>query len=319
MKLSDKANINFVKDLVLNHEYEKTNDSLWLLKKEVLFIDFNISNRKTLGSYGTKTTMYKDYYLNKPVDSLDISYLGAQKTKVLDSAYLKTNDYWAKTRHEELTDKEKLTFTMVDSLKKIPLFQNYVNVVKMLFTGYFKIGYFEYGPYTSLFSWNSIEGERFHFGGRTSVNLSKTFQYEGYLAYGTKDQAFKYSLGVLFLIHKDPRQYIKFTYKNDLRQLGQSFNAYGEDNFFSSFLRHGPSNKLLWMKEGKIVYKKEWSKGLTTDLLLTKRDIASSQFVPIAVKVSNNDTISIHDVNVTEMRFRAHISFDERFVYNDFD
>ena len=60
-----------------------------------------------------------------------------------------------------------------------------------LTSGYAHLGKVDIGPSSSFYSFNSVEGQRFRFGGRTSTDFSKRITFDGYLAYGLKDSTGK--------------------------------------------------------------------------------------------------------------------------------
>ncbi|MDY6800197.1 MAG: DUF5686 family protein, partial [Bacteroidota bacterium] len=63
MRMANDVNINFINDFVAEYEYEQINDSIWFMKNEKLFFDFNLTDR-TLGFFGKKTTHYKNININ---------------------------------------------------------------------------------------------------------------------------------------------------------------------------------------------------------------------------------------------------------------
>jgi len=70
MRIAKDVNLNWVKDLVSNNEFQKLNDSTWFLKKQNLFVDFMISEKdstKQMGFFGRKTISYKNIILNQPL------------------------------------------------------------------------------------------------------------------------------------------------------------------------------------------------------------------------------------------------------------
>ena len=64
LRIAKDANINFVNDLLVNHEYSLVNDTTWFLTKDQMFVDFNLQD-STTGFFATKTTSYKDVHMNK--------------------------------------------------------------------------------------------------------------------------------------------------------------------------------------------------------------------------------------------------------------
>lgn len=162
---------------------------------------------------------------------------------------------------------------MVDTLKTLPRFKTYIDILQMIAMGYYEKGLFEYGPYASLFSYNEIEGVRFRIGGRTSNDFSTKVRFSGHLAYG-KDEKFKYGLSGLYMIDKNPRKALGINYIKDLQQLGTSQNAFRED-FMAFLFRRNPADKLSLLEETKINYEHEWFNGFQNTLNFIVQNISS--------------------------------------------
>src|SRR5688572_19986391 len=223
MRIVEDANINFVDDLAVVKEYSRVNNTNWMLVKELLVVDF-VARKDGIGLIGRRSASYRDFKLNEP--SPDSIWNGSLNIQVLDASFAKEDSFWVVSRHDSLTDREKKIYHMVDTIKTLPAYKTYVDMITLFVTGYYDAGYFEIGPYFTLYSFNAIEGSRFKFGGRTSNEFSNRLRLEGYLAYGTKDETFKYMAGFRYYLNTKPREAIGAQYKYDVAQLGQSENAF---------------------------------------------------------------------------------------------
>ncbi|PLX01768.1 MAG: hypothetical protein C0594_12610, partial [Marinilabiliales bacterium] len=267
IRLAKHANVNWVNDFVAELEYKYVEDSMWMLSRENLLVDFNVTDDMTIGFFGKKTTSYKNYVLNKPMDKdFYKGAIGDEVMEVKEDALEKDEDWWAEARHDSLSVREEGIYNMIDSIKDVPLFRTYVDVISTLVTGYFKWGYIEIGPYVKLYSFNNIEGNRLKFGGRTSTKFSEKLFIEGHIAYGTKDQKFKYALGAKYHLSKNPFQQIGLSYKDDLEQLGESPDALQEDNLLGSIFRRENDFKLNHVTEYNAFYEYEWFPGFSNTL-----------------------------------------------------
>src|SRR5699024_2132486 len=62
MQASKSANINWIRDIYIEQEYEVLNDSVFLLKRDHFFSDFSLREKDdATGMYGKRTTMYDNY------------------------------------------------------------------------------------------------------------------------------------------------------------------------------------------------------------------------------------------------------------------
>ncbi len=277
MRLADMVNLNFVNDMVSSAEFVPLNDTLWFPKNMSLFVDFNLTD-KTTGFFGHKTISYDSVRLNPEFPQEIVSM--ASNVQVKTGALNQDTSYWQDARPFELSPKEQGIYTMVDSVQQVPMYKTFVDIINMFINYYYVIGYIEVGPYYKTYSFNEIEGNRFRISGRTSNKFSKTLMITGFAAYGDKDDRFKWGIGTLYMLNKNPRETLSFDYKKDIEQLGQSPNALTEDNILTSFLRRNPNYKLTLVEEYSSTYEKEWFTGFSNKLTLNHRVIYPTEFIP---------------------------------------
>ena len=186
MSIPKDANINFINAASIVQEFTQV-DSTWMLSKDRLVIDFAM-NKNQVGIYGRKTTSYKDFKINQPKDTKFYEF--GDKIIVEDSALLYTNEFWDKNRHDSLSIREKKIYHMIDTIKTLPVYRTWVDVLTLFVSGYKVVNNFEIGPYFNLVSYNRVEGLRTRFGGRTSSKFSRWYELQGYVAYGFRDEKF---------------------------------------------------------------------------------------------------------------------------------
>ena len=319
MRIAKDVNLNWVKDLVSNNEFQKVNDSTWFLKRQHLFVDFMLAEKdstKQMGFFGRKTISYRDVKINIPIEE-EIAKLD-NNVIVEETALTQSKEYWNKVRPFKLSKRELGIYAMVDSIQNIPLYRNITDAIRTFATGYYIHGKFEYGPYYKLFSFNEIEGNRFMFGGRTSNDFSTKILLNGHLAYGNKDKKFKYGLGFLYMINKLPRETFGIQYKHDIQQLGKSPNAFTEGNILSSLLKRNPNNKLTMVNQLEAHYEKEWFQGFSNTLKFRYRDISPTKYVPFNNTAINGGT-PILGITSTEMELRTRFTQNEKMVMGEFE
>ena len=193
MRVPKQININFVKDLSLEQEFTQYNDSVWMLTKDKLIIDYNFS-RKGRGFYGKKDVTFSDYEFNNELP--DTIYDGLEKVIKEEDATIKNDEFWDTARPDTLTQSEKDVYVMIDSVQNIKAFKRFMDITMLLVSGWQKVGpYIEVGPITAFYSFNDVEGFRLRGGFRTTPALKENMYFDTYLAYGFKDEEFKYMLG----------------------------------------------------------------------------------------------------------------------------
>lgn len=320
MSIADDANINFINSTAIVQTYTQI-DSTWMMQKERLVIDFNpfpIEQKKKsmMGIYGRKTADYSKFKINQPKESKFYSL--TDNLKVQDDAFKKDDAYWLEHRHDTLSKNENQIYKMVDTLQTLPVYRNWIDVLTIFVTGYKVAGNFEYGPYFNMFSTNEIEGNRFRFGGRTSNKFSRWYELSGYAAYGTRDEKFKYSLGIRAFLDKKPRTMVGMYYKNDNEILGQSQNGFTTDNILASVFRITPLRNLTNVKQIYAYIDREWFTGFSTKLSFYNREMMplgnfryEYQKTPAAIGTKESITTS-------EIRLLARLAYNEKYVDGEF-
>ncbi|MAC95276.1 MAG: hypothetical protein CMC96_07230 [Flavobacteriales bacterium] len=316
--INENANINFINGFEVKQEYKKVDNQYWMLSKDELVVDFQVGE-KIMGLYGRKHTSYKDFVINKPLE--DKYYEGIDNVTVLKDANNKEQSFWQTARHDTLSKNQQGIYEMVDSVKNVPAFRTFIDVVQLIFTGYKEVGWFEIGPYFKAYSYNPVEGHRFRLGGRTSNNFSTRVMLNGYLAYGLTDQRFKYNGGVLYKLSDNPRQRVEFQYKRDVEQLGQSRNAFAEDNILSSFLRRNPNDKLTDVESFEFSYEREWITGFSNKLFLTKRLMRPLGSLEYRRFNADPEIGVVEDemINTSEVSLYTRFAYKEKFVEGEFE
>lgn len=100
-------------------------------------------------------------------------------------------------------------------------------------TGYFPVGFFDIDLKT-LFKYNAHEGFRLGVGGVTNKKLFENYKLGGYIAYGFKDETFKYSVGGSALLNKEKKAWVSLYYTDDIKEIG-TYDFLTDARFYSLF------------------------------------------------------------------------------------
>ncbi len=316
MRIAEDANINWIDDMAIVQEYTRVDNKQWMLSKDMLVIDF-AAREEGMGFIGRKTTSYKKFLFNQPIN--DEIFNGTENIVVVDEALSRTNDFWDKERHDSLNEREQKIYHLVDTIKTLPAFKTYVDIITLFFTGYYTTGYFDLGPYYTFFSFNNIEGARFRISARTSNKFSTRLELNGGLAYGTKDMNFKYAYGFRYMLSKKPRQFIGFSYRDDVQQLGQSDNAFQDDNILTSIFRTSPANKLTHTKVTKSWYEREWIPGFSNKIMLMHGVISPLGSLDYSYYTNPEHTEVEENIRATELSINTRFLYREKFINGKMD
>lgn len=315
MSIPKDANINFINAANIIQEFKRI-DSTWMLNKDRLVIDFSV-NQKQVGVYGRKTTSYMDFVINQPKDTKFYEF--GDRIIMEDSASLHTDEFWDKNRHDSLSIREKRIYHMIDTIKTLPIYKTWVDIFTIFVSGYKVVNNFEIGPYFNLISYNRVEGPRVRFGGRTSSKFSRWYELDGYVAYGFKDEKFKYSVGFKTFISKKPhRQLVGMTYKSDYEILGQSQNGFSQDNIFASLFRTSPLTNLTRVDQTFVWYEREWAEGLSSKITLIGRTITPLILNSYKYYKADGSIHTKENIRNTEVRVNVRFAHKEKFISGDF-
>jgi len=240
MAVTKSANINWVKDIYVEQEFDVLNDSIFLLTKDYLMSDFAVNKKeKSKGVYGKRTTYYQNHKFNieKPAN-----FYKEEVNFVDNEVYKKSDEYWEENRFEKLSKDEQGVYKMLDTLQDVKAFKRITNLVQILASGYINYDFLDIGPIFSTFGYNEVEGLRTQLGGRTYFGPNDTWRVQAFTAYGFKDQKFKYGFAGKWMVDKKNRIIISGGNRRDVEQLGASLTttndilarSYGSSAFFTT-------------------------------------------------------------------------------------
>ncbi len=225
LQASKSANINWVKEIYIEQEFEVLNDTLFLIKRDYMLSDFALNKKeKSRGVYGKRTTLYDNYVFDKPKDE---AFYDVEVYNYNEDAYNRDDDFWVQNRMESLNKDEKGVYKMLDTLKTVKKFKRLYNVGSILASGYIEVPSLnmDIGPIFSIFGFNEVEGTRIRAGGRTYFGPNDLWRVEGFLAYGFRDDKFKYGISGKWLIDKKNRLIISGGNRRDVEQIGANLTA----------------------------------------------------------------------------------------------
>ncbi|MFK8101626.1 MAG: DUF5686 family protein [Saprospiraceae bacterium] len=322
MRMSPGVNINLVKRVIIFQEFDFFQEEYWLPVKQKIVVDFRAA-KQLPGMIGRKTVSLKKYNINE--ERAALRTLPVEQEYDLEEV-AKDAAFWEEARHDKLSKNEKAIYAMVDSVKQVPLYKTYVDIMYTLVSGYKALGPVEVGPYFSLYSNNPVEGHRFKLGVWTSNSFSKRVRFGGYLAYGTHDQRFKFGGDLQWNLSKRPRIVFGLAYKDDVGLTSGNSEEIGEGNLFSGIYRRNILQKLIHVKEAKAFYERYWKKGWSTRVTLLQRQIDpyggidaegrgfNYAYLPDAESLSVVDTT----INATELILKARYALGEKFLDGQF-
>ena len=136
-----------------------------------------------------------------------------------------------------------------------------------------------------------------------------------FVAYGFKDEEFKYGGDLLYMFSKEPRITGYAQYKKDIEQMGLSPFSLAEDNILTSILRRNPNYKLNMIELTKVRFDYEWLPGISSGIEVAYRNIKPSDFVTFK---KYDGTIDTHLPDAT-ISLSTRIARGEKYVQGEFE
>ena len=169
MTVSKDINLNFVRDLDIELDFNKDHNNKFYLSKSSLGIDFAITG-KGKGIKGKRVVLINDYQqgLARPDSTYAVPDVYVAQQAPEEDA--KPESYWATLRPEPLSQSESLIYANIDSLQRMPSFRTIMDIGALVFSGYKQAGPVEIGPVNTFYSYNPVEGFRLRVGAEPQSN-----------------------------------------------------------------------------------------------------------------------------------------------------
>lgn len=246
LQATKSANINWIRDIYIEQEFDVLNDSVFLITRDYFMSDFSFSEKDSArGVYGKRTTLYDDYQFNikKPK-----AFYKQKPDNYRYEIFNKPDTFWEEKRLEPLNEDERQVYKMLDTLQSVDAFQRLYDIGTILVTGYVEFDGWDYGPLFSTFGYNDVEGLRLRVGGRTFFDHNDPWRVQGYLAYGFRDDKFKYGILGQVLLDRELRLILMGGTRRDIDQLGASLttavDVLGRNLASSSLITVGSNSSL---------------------------------------------------------------------------
>lgn len=280
LQVTKSANINWVKEIYIEQEFDVVNDSVFLLKRDYMLSDFSFSKKeKSRGVYGKRTTVFDNYKFDtdRPEE-----FYKAESDPYDPRVFSRDSTFWKNARLETLNEDESGIFKLLDTLKTVPKFRTYYDIVSILGSGYIEIDKWniDVGNIYSVLGFNDAEGTRVRLGARTYFGQNDTWRLEGYMAYGFTDKKAKHGFSAKFLLDRKSRLILSGGNRRDIEQLGLSLTStndvLGRSIASSSLVTVGANDRLTSINLSTINFEVEPAKNLRLRLGGSFRTLSSA-------------------------------------------
>ena len=249
LEVTKSANINWVKEIYIEQEFDVVNDSIFLLKRDYMLSDFSFQ-KKEISLEECMANELQFLITTFLIKRNRRSFIRQIKTLLTPDAIVQDDSFWEKNRLEDLNKDEVGIYKLLDTLKTVPKFKSYYNIVSILGSGYVEIDKWniDLGSVYDVYGYNEAEGSRIRLGARTYFGENDLWRVEGYGAYGFSDHKVKHGVSGKFLLDRKSRLIISGGNRRDIEQLGVSLTAtndvLGRSIASSSLLTVGANNRL---------------------------------------------------------------------------
>jgi hypothetical protein len=257
MEAPNQTNLNWVRSFSITQTFDKGPGGRYYRSLSAMLSYFSLT-RNNWGFYGEHSVS---------VSNVSDSILPATVFRGLPvdttlQSIPQPDSFWVSNRPVPLSPSEARTYANTDSLVKMKSYHRLMDYITFLTVGYKSAGKFDIGPVGNFYSFNSLEGSRYQFGGRSNVKLSTRFFTDDYIAYGAGDRRWKYHASATYSInHKSiytyPFNYIQASFLHDVRNPGQETEFAQDNSFLGSFSR-GIGGKWLYTDIASLSYIREF-------------------------------------------------------------
>lgn len=310
LTIPKETNLNFVERIKIQQELVPTTAGPLIPSKSRILIKIGQVTPKTAGLLAKFYTSSDSVKIGEP-EPTSFFNQAVELRPDFDQA---TDEFWRNNRQDPLSAEDLAVLQMVDTLKKIPIVRFYSEGLKFFATGYLKHGKIDVGPWPGFFNYNNVEGIRLGMGFRTNADFSKKWLLQGYLAYGFKDERFKYTGSITRILDRTHWTTMSLTSQREIDQVGLEIASLEGNSIFLAASRFGTLRRPYITTNHRLNFQRELFKGL-----LFSADANVARFDPLFdfyyLEKDTRDYRSSFET--TEARFAVRYGRDEIIIIND--
>ena len=258
-------------------------DNKWFLVKENLKIKMGstVFNENDKADKKDATKQKFGNYVFMMADYFDFKTSIEQKKKDFAGYSMSVQNSDGKSldqfRTDSLTARERMTYEKIDSVGTKYKLDQKVNVLTGFIRGVVRVGNVDIDA-LQLLKYNQYEGFRAGIGAKMNEKFNKYISPDAYVAYGFKDSAWKYGLGVDVKTTLEKTSFFRLEYYNDVAAAGR----FTEDlwNFRMKINNSGVDlkNDMFYHYDGfKLSYENDLTNALTLRVA-AKKDNEETRF-----------------------------------------
>ncbi|WP_299177558.1 hypothetical protein, partial [uncultured Chryseobacterium sp.] len=227
-------------------------------------------DKRSFGTYAFLTSKYFDF--QSPIEENRKDFKGY--TFSVKNADGKTLDLY---RTDPLTERERNTYTTIDSIGKLYNIDNKAQILTGLINGQIRAGIVDFAV-DEIVNYNLFEGFRVGLKAKLNETFNPYFSPDYYFAYGFKDDQWKYGIGLDMKTTLDKNSFFRLEYYNDVNSSGEFYRRLW--NFRMRMMNYGNNlnnDKYYHFKGASLSYLNDVTNGLTL-VFATRRNFEEAMF-----------------------------------------
>jgi len=290
-ELPSEANINFIRHLSIKQEFVPFSSKRWVRNKDQLSLVLN---------------------LDILTDSVPAgSQIFFKRSTIYNTGSIQIPESFAQSGYSEETLNQKL-----QQLGKTPLMNAAKWLADIIFTGYIPVGKIDIGKIQYLARTTDVEGLRLTLPFRTNEKMWKNFTVGGFVGYGFKNEALKYSGFTQYKLPTEKRRIIGLNYTNDYRRIDYNYNNFlylenplvsGDEDIAGTIFALRSAGRLNERKEWTLSFSGDWNRNIESGLYFRSLQQLPSDALPL-----KKDGVDIGNFQQQSFTFSTRFSFNEK-------
>ncbi|MCO4293786.1 DUF5686 and carboxypeptidase regulatory-like domain-containing protein [Solitalea sp. MAHUQ-68] len=243
LKTNKHTTINFIENLSIEQNLVKVNES-WMPVRTFSKAEAVDPQHYLPRLHVSYLTLNSNFAVNKPHD--DTFYEQSITDSIIPEIELQRRKFLVNTNKNNSTP--VAVFTQIEAMRNLNAVKQNVKLATVIGTLHYTTGQFDIGPITRMVMWNNVEGVRPGFAMRTNQFFHNNWQFAGSVAYGVKDEQFKYFGEVVYRTKNKDNSTWGANFQYDILPL----NLVGENNSEwvngNAFMRELYSTTTRWGK-----------------------------------------------------------------------
>jgi len=290
-ELPSEANFNFIRHLSIKQEFVPFSSKRWVRNKDQLSLVLN---------------------LDILTDSVPAgSQIFFKRSTIYNTGSIQIPESFAQSGYSEETLNQKL-----QQLGKTPLMNAAKWLADIIFTGYIPVGKIDIGKIQYLARTTDVEGLRLTLPFRTNEKMWKNFTVGGFVGYGFKNEAIKYSGFTQYKLPAEKRRIIGLNYTNDYRRIDYNYNNFlylenplvsGDEDIAGTIFALRSAGRLNERKEWTLSFSGDWNRNIESGLYFRSLQQLPSDALPL-----KKDGVDINNFQQQSFTLSTRFSFNEK-------